>query len=219
MDANGYYWGNVTDSNGQADIPVNAGKTTQVTLSLSKLTVGFLYADNSIIKGQYVTVWTEKKDLAGNWVTANMVADGRTDNSGMVYFDLTPGYYVIGSDFTGYNWGSAIDVNGDSNIALQPGQQTQVVTKLGRITVGLIDSSGNVQEGKYVQFFIQRKSASGSQLGNQIADGRTDNTGTIYIDLTPGKYAVKIGDSILYDIPVESGHITTTNGVKSEISQ
>jgi serine/threonine protein kinase len=217
-DFHGYNWGTASDVKGQADVPVDAGLTTQLTLSLAQLNVGFLRGDKSVIENQYVQICTQKRDLAGNWVTDQNVASGSTDNTGAVSFILTPGYYIIYSDFTGYNWGNANDGSGMANLAVPAGQTTQLITNLGQLIVGLVDSNSKPINGKYVEIKTQKKDVSGKlAYDKNVTSGTTDNSGQLVFNLTSGNYAIKIDDNILFDVMVQSGKITITNGSTSSI--
>jgi len=213
-DFRGYNFGNATDVQGQVDVPVQAGQTTQITISLGRLMVGFLRGDNSVVEGQYVRIYMQKQDLAGNWVVADSPSDGHTDNSGVIYFNLTPGNYIVASDFQGYNWGNAGDVEGMASVAVQPGQETRLIYALGQLAVGLVDANGQPQADQYIRIYQQVKDVNGNPAaGDEASNGRTDNTGQVVFNLTAGSYALRIGDNILYDVPVESGRITFSNGL------
>lgn len=217
-DFSGYNWGTARDVMGQADVPIEAGQITQLTISLSRLTVGFLRADGSIISNQYVRVWKQKRDLAGHWVTDNEVINGYTDNTGLVGFDLAPGYYIVGTKVDGYNWGDASDVMGTANTAMKPGAETQIILKLGQLAVGLIDPAGKPRNSQYVRVFTQQTDAAGNPItDNEVINGYTDNTGSVIFNLTPGSYAVRIGDQTAYNVMVEAGRITQGDGTHFEI--
>ena len=212
-DLDGYNWGTSGDVKGQADVIVESGRTTQVTLSLSKLLVGFIRGDMSVISNKYVQVYTQKKDLANNWVMGDRVDSGNTDNSGAISFMLTPGYYIVSSDLPGYNWGNEVDAKGVTNVALQPGRSIQVVVGLGQLVVGLVDAGGQPLSNKYVKVSTQKKDASGKpSIKESVDSGNTDNSGQAIFNLTPGDYAVEVGDQVIYNVSVISGKITTTNG-------
>jgi predicted Ser/Thr protein kinase len=217
-DFNGSNWGNAADVEGQANIQVDAGQTTQLTVSLGRLTVGLLRGDGSVVKGQYVGIYWQKQDLVGNWVTNKQITYAQTDNSGLISFDLTPGYYIVGCDLMGYNWGTANDIRGTASVPVQPGAEQRMIISLGQMQVGLKDLNGSPVSGKYTSIFYQKKDVSGNLvLGDQITYAQTDNTGTVTFNLTPGKYAVKIDDRVLFDVEVTGGKITFTDGVKWQI--
>jgi hypothetical protein len=149
-DLTGYNWGTAGDVEGQSDVPVNTGQITQVTLRLSRISVGFLLADNKVVSNKYVHIYTEKKDLSGNLVIDHEVAGNYTDNSGGITFDLTTGDYIVSADFDGYNWGNARDVMGMAGVQLQAGQVYPLIIKLGQIRVGLVDAQNQPVTNKYV---------------------------------------------------------------------
>lgn len=213
LDINGYNWGTAGDCDGQADVPVDSGKATQLTLSLTRLTVGFLRADKTVMNGQFVRIYTQKKDLANNWVSDKDVASGYTDNSGAVSFDLAPGYYIVTSNLTGYNWGTAGDHEGMANVPLRSAQVYPLTVNLGQLVVGLLDGTGKPRNGVLVRVYTQKKDVS----SNFVTDGEVDteytnNTGSATFNLTPGNYAIRVDNNYLFNIAVAGGNITTTDG-------
>lgn len=210
---NGYNWGTAGDVKGQSDIPIQAGQITRVRLSLGYLTVGFLRADKTVIDNKFIKIWTQKKDIAGNWVAGEEVASDSTDNSGTATFLLTPGNYLIASDLPGYNWGSATDRDGMASVAVRPGQTTQIIPPLGQLVIGLADGSGQPIKSKYVKIYTQKPDAAGfASTDGTVFTNSTDNSGQVTYDLTPGLYAMKIDDQIIYNVPIESGKITRSDG-------
>ena len=217
-DLRGYNWGNASGIQGQANIPVEAGKNTRLTITLGRLAVGFLRGDGSVITGQYVAIFQQKIDLAGNWVADNQVYNGYTDNSGVLSVDLAPGYYIVASDLRGYNWGDASDRMGKASIAIQPGQENRLVVHIGQLQIGLKDFNGNPVKGQWVGIYKQKQDISGKPIqGDRVEDGYTDNTGIFIADLTPGEYAVNVRDVYLYSIQVVSGKITFTDGAQWQV--
>lgn len=210
----GYNWGDAYDVNGIANVSIESGKITNVRIELAQLFVGFLRADNTPISNQRVRIYLQKQDLAGNWVVdGSSIIYGFTDNTGAVTFNLVPGHYIINSNFNGYNWGNAYDLMGVANFALPSGQVTNLIQHLGRLTVGLTDGSGSPLQGKRVSVFFQKQDVSNNTImGDKVTYGYTDNTGTVSFDLTPGLYAVQIGDLITYNVAIEAGKITFGDG-------
>jgi serine/threonine protein kinase len=209
----GYNWGSASDVSGQANVPVEDGKQTQLILRLARLKVGFVFADGSVVSNQGVGVYTQKQDISGHWVTKDRVGGGYTDNTGDVEVDLTAGNYLIKADFNGYNWGDAYDVNGESNVPLQPGQVQTIIVHLGRMIVALKDAGGNPVGNKGVGVHFQKKDVNGNpSSGDSVTSGYTDNTGSVSFDLTPGSYAITIDNNYYYNIQIEAGKITTTDG-------
>ncbi len=212
----GYNWGSASDKYGEADIPVEQGSRTQMVLRLGRLRVGFVRGDGSVVNNKYVTVHTQRKDITDEWVTDNRVGTGYTDNTGEVVFDLTPGNYVIASEFNGYNWGDAVGTMGESNIPVKAGEVTQLVVHLGRMVVAVKDANGNPVNNKYISLYFQTTDASGNPAtGSRISTAYTDNTGTVSFDLTPGVYAVRYDDRDYFNIEVRARTITTTDGENS----
>lgn len=219
-DVGGYNWGDAFDVKGKANIVVEVGKVTTVRITLARLIVGFAYGDGTPIDSKYVRIYTEKQDLAGNWVTSGKVTGGHTDNTGTVAFDLAPGHYIIYSGFSGYNWGEAHDVEGVAHYPLPPGQETTLIQRLGKLVVGLVDADGNPIEGKAVTVYLQSKDVGGETMaGDDVKFRRTGNSGTASFDLTPGLYAVKVSDSYTYDVPIEAGRITRFDGSEFAVEE
>lgn len=210
----GYNWGDAYDVNGIANVSIESGKVTNVRIELAQLVVGFLWADNTPITGRRVRIYLQKKDLAENWVVdGSSITYGDTDNTGTVTFNLVPGHYIINSNFNGYNWGNAYDLMGVANFALPSGKVTNLIQHLGRLTVGLTDDSGNPLQGKRVRVFFQKQDVSNNTImGDNVTYGDTDNTGTVSFGLTPGLYAVQIGDLSTYNVAIEAGKITFGDG-------
>jgi len=217
-DFDGYNWGSASDVEGQASIPVEQGKQTRMILRLGRLKVGFVFADSTVNSGKYVKVHTQQLNISEQWVTMNTIVSGYTNNTGVVEFDLTAGNYIVQADFDGYNWGDAIDVEGETNIPLKPGEEYQLIIHLGRMIVALKDANGNPINGKYVAVAFQNEDISGNPTaGNNVFSLYTDNTGTVKFDLTPGSYAIKFDDKYYYNIKIEAGKITTTDGITMTI--
>ena len=214
----GYNWGSATGGPGQAQVPVDPGQTTTVTVSLARLTVGFVRGDNTVITAQFVRVFTQKPDVTGQWVTDQQVASGSTDNGGVLAFDLPAGYYIVASDLRGYSWGSATDVDGAASVPLAPGAEDKLIVHLGQLQVGLVDAAGKPLSGQFVRVFKQQTDASGNPaLADQADSGSTDNTGAVKFDLAPGNYAIQIGTRVTFDMKVQAAHVTVTDGVKQEV--
>jgi uncharacterized cupin superfamily protein len=74
---------------------VAGGQTTSIVLTLGRLTVGLKDAVGNPIQGKWVGVSFQKKDIAGNTVKGERFTEGRTDNTGIVSWDLTAGRYVV----------------------------------------------------------------------------------------------------------------------------
>jgi hypothetical protein len=209
----GYNWGDASDRKGKADVRVVASRVTTVRITLARLIVGFAHGDGTPIDDKYVRVYTEKQDVAGNWVTSENVAGSSTDNTGTVTFDLAPGHYIVSANFTGYNWGNAHDTEGVAHFALPPGQETKLVQRLGKLVVGLLDGDGDPIENRAVRVYAQTTDAGGKTIADErVAFERTGNGGSTSFNLTPGLYAVGISDSYTYDVPIEAGRITRFDG-------
>lgn len=214
----GYNWGNAFDVTGLTDVGVEQGKVTQLRISMGQLVVGFRLGDGRAITGKTVYVYRQKLDVTGKWVIEERVGYRDTDNGGTVTFNLVPGYYIIRSDFNGYNWGDANDVQGVMNFAVPPGQVTSLIRDLGQLAVGLQGSDGQPLKNKTVYIYYQEKDLNGNLItGDRIIYGDTDNGGMVYFNLTPGLYVVRVGESYTYNIPLEAGKITQWDGANATV--
>jgi hypothetical protein len=74
---------------------VEAGKTHSILIALGRLTVGLKGADGKPITSRYAAVYLQKKDVAGNTIKSEQVANGYTDSAGLISWDLTAGNYVL----------------------------------------------------------------------------------------------------------------------------
>ncbi|MCL5952598.1 MAG: protein kinase [Chloroflexi bacterium] len=218
VDLAGYNWGDAADVKGKTGVSVASGQTTQVVVSIGRLTYGFVRADGTTIVNQGVTVYMQQQDVAGHWVSSGQVAWRQTDNTGAVSFDLAPGMYLVTSDLAGYSWGNAYGAEGEDSIPVQPGQETKRIITLGRITLALKKPDGSANTDQWCDISTQKLDVNGKPTkGSGVANLHTDNTGRAVIDLTPGKYAIGIGDQLYTDIEVVAGKITVFDGSTSRV--
>jgi hypothetical protein len=207
----GYGW---TDKDCIYNIEVDANNLTVVKLQEGQIEFAIVDANGKPWENVYFEVYTQKKDVNGNPVTANRVWSGNTANTGIADVWLTPGMYSVSLDLRGYNWGSLSDKRGEVNVPVQKGIKTPILIKMGRITVGLTKSDGTPNTNVYFEIYTQKKDVTGkSATSDRIWSGNTDNGGLASIDLTQGMYAIKIGDNILYDVSVNWGKVSQTDGV------
>ena len=201
-------------------IPHDAGIQVDYVNGASGLAVYLFDGDGNPIKDKYVVVYAQKQDLSGKAVTADRVKNGYSESDGGVVFDLPAGTYIVEADFDGYNWGSAGDVNGHANLQVQPGKQTRLVMRLGKLLVGFVNADGSVVEDKYVEAYTQQPNISDQWVADdRVRSGYTDNSGIAIFDLTPGNYVIaaefdgenwgsavdRMGEA---NIPVYPGHET-----------
>jgi serine/threonine-protein kinase len=187
-----------------------AGQTTNLVVTLGRLTIGIKNADGKPKQGHWVGVSYQKLDVSGNPVRGDRFLDGRTDNTGAITWDVTAGTYVVEiGDIYGAAWGDPM------NRVVKSGENTLIVLTLGRLTVGLKDASGNPLQGKWIGLYMQKKDVAGNIVkGDRFLDGRTDNTGIVSWDVTAGRYIVEIQDGKTFmDVSVQSGQTTFTDGV------
>ena len=219
-DFDGYNWGSAGDVEGQASVPVQAGKQTQMVLRLGRISVGFVFGNDRVVTDKYVRVYTQELNISNQWVTRSSCGSGYSNNAGMITFNLPAGNYIIEADFDGYNWGNATNVEGMVNLPSKPGEETQLVIYLSRMVIELKDSSGNPITDGYVKVYYQSKDISGNPArGNSVASGRTGSTGTITFNLTPGTYAFEYDGKMFYNIELQPGKTTNTDGITQTLSE
>ena len=183
-DYTGYLWGN------EYNYTVNRGQATVLSVTLSRFLIGVIDADGQPMEQRWTGIYLQKADISGNPMKGDRITDGRTDNTGGIVYDLTPGVYAVGvGDISGYVWGEEL------NHALLPGQTTKILVQLGRLTVGVRNAEGQPMSRKWVGVYLQEQDVYGNTVeGERILDGRTDDTGVIWWNITAGRYAVEIRD-------------------------
>lgn len=202
-DISGYSWGEPLNH------AVAPGQTAKILVQLGRLTVGVRDAEGRGLGGKWVGVHVQKPDLNGNPIYGDRILDGRTDNTGLIAWDLTVGKYaVVIGDVAGDKWGEEL------NHEIVSGQTTPILLTLGRLTVGLKDADGKPIGNRWVGVYYQKRDAGGSiGKGDRFLDGRTDNAGALAWDITAGRYIVEVeGLGALSDVVIESGKVTATDG-------
>lgn len=105
------------------------------------------------------------------------------------------------------------EAKGDINIVVEKGKTHRISIKMGRLVIGLKKPNGDPNTGMYVELYTQKLAINGQPvLDQRIWDANTDNGGFATVDLTKGQYALKIGDTVLWNVPIEWGKITTSDG-------
>ena len=110
----GYNWGNAYDVKGLVGFAVPPGQVSPMIYDLGRLVVGLTGSDGSALTNKLVRVYLQRLDLNGNPVVGSEAGSGRTDNAGMLNFNLTHGLYAV-----------RIDDNYVFNIPLESGKITQ----------------------------------------------------------------------------------------------
>jgi hypothetical protein len=149
--------------------------------------------------------------VSGNPIKADRVAEGRTDDSGTVFFALPPDVYAVQlGDYAGYLWGD------EHNYRVSAGQATDIFVTLGRLQVEVVDSDGRGIPGRWTGVYLQKSDVSDNPIrSDRIGEARTTSTGAVVYDLTPGLYGIGIGDITGYvwgdelNHPVLPGQTTT----------
>jgi len=183
-DYTGYLWGN------EFNYTVSQGQATVLSVTLGRLLIGVIDADGRPMERRWTGIHLQKADISGNPIKGDRITDGRTDNTGGIVYDLSPGVYAVGiGDISGYVWGEEL------NHAVLPGQTTRILVQLGRLTVGVRNVEGQPVSRRWVGVYLQKQDVDGNPVkGDRILDGRTDDTGVIWWNITAGRYAVEIRD-------------------------
>jgi len=192
---------------------VKAGQTLDLRVKLGRLTVGVRNADQKPVPGRWVGVYFQKKDVSGNPIKGERFLDGRTNETGTISWDLTPGTYAVEiRDVAGNLWGE------EMNHTITASETQTIILDLGRLMVALRGPDGKGIPGRWVGVYLQKKDVGGKLVqGDRFLEGRTDQTGAIAWDLTAGNYVVEVENiGKLMDVPIKAGATTTTDGVRVE---
>lgn len=203
-DISGAVWGN------ELNHVVKPGEQTRIIVTLGRLTVGVKDADSAPVSGRWVAAYFQSADLEGKPIKGDRLLSGRTDDTGLISWDVTAGTYAIEiGDIIGNQWGEEL------NHVVSSEQDTRIILTLGRLTVGLKDPNGNPITNHYAAVYYQEQDVSGNIIrGDRFATGRTDNRGLLSWDLTAGNYVVEVENiGQLLDVPVHSGTTTVTDGI------
>jgi len=210
VDSTGYGW---TERDCIYTLNVKSDSLTSLQLQPGQLEVAIAGAIGEPWQGVYYEIYTQKKDVNGNPVIDQRVASGYTDNAGFGRETLTPGMYAISLDLRGYNWGNMVTGKGQLNIAIEKGKSNRVAIEMGELIIGLRNSAGEPAANVYIEIYTQAKDINGQQIiADRIWSGYTDIGGLAEISLTNGLYALKVEEKVLYDILVEGGKTTETDG-------
>ena len=183
-DITGYPW---TE---QFNYTVSALKTTVLSLTLSRLQIGVRDVDTKGVSGRWTGIYLQSMDISNNPIKDRRIAEKRTNNAGLVTYDLMPGIYAVEvGDLSGYLWGSELDH------ALYSGKATTILVTLGRLNVGVKDAYGKPVAGRWVGVYREKLDIEKKPVKDKrILEGRTNNAGIVSWDLTEGEYALEIGD-------------------------
>lgn len=206
----GYGW---TANGCVYDVELTANTLTVVKLQGGQIEFAVVGANGKPWENIYIEVFTQKQDVNGIPVTSDRVWSGYTANTGFANAWLTPGLYAISIDLRGYNWGELSDRRGTINILVQKAEKTPLTIRMGQIVIGLRKPDGIPNANVYLEIFTQKSDINNQSVSaDRIWSGYTDNGGFAAIDLTKGLYTIKIGENILYNVPVDWGKITETDG-------
>ena len=134
----------------------------EVEAGLGRLEVQLQNGLGEPVEDQYFALYTQKQDINGNWVVDESLKSRTTDNSGNAIFEAPMGNYIVTSDFRGYNWGNANDVEGQANVPIQSGHLTRMSVALGLLNVGFFRGDGSIIEDQYVQVYTQKQDLAGN---------------------------------------------------------
>jgi hypothetical protein len=211
----GYAW---TAQGCVYNLQVEPNHTTIARVQAGALEVAVVDAEGQPYQDVYSNIYTQKQDVNGNQITNERVAGGQPDNTGLKSYWLTPGRYAVQMNLRGYNWGNLASDQGALNIVAQAGQTNRILIKMGKLQLGLKQTGGDPAANTSFQVYTQKPDISGKPtLGEDIWNGQTDNGGLASVALTKGKYALRIGENVLYDVPIEWGKITTTDGTNAMV--
>lgn len=196
------------------NVQIVSGSQTVVKVQSGKIEFVIIKADETPVEDVYAEIFTQQENASGQPVTDKRVWYGRTDNTGTFTKNLTPGNYSLVIDLRGYNWGNLADRYGQADIPIKKGETTTIVVNMGRLSFGITNTNGLPANNVYIEVYTQKKDVNGNPaLDQKIWYGSTDESGVVTVGLTQGQYAVKIDDHVLYDVPVEWGVITQTDGL------
>lgn len=204
----GELWGTETNH------AVATGETTNVLVTMGRLTVGVKNANDEPLRGHWVGVYFQGEDVEGNPAKRERIVNNRTDDRGLVQWDITAGTYAIEiGDVYGELWGNEFEHTVTSD------EDTVVVLNLGRLSVGITDNNGNPAQNRWVTVYFQEQDVNGNPIsGQRVFQNRTDNRGLVEWDMTAGSYVVEVQDvGTLLTVPIQAGKITKTNGITFEV--
>ena len=207
----GYGW---TEAGCVYDVEVTNSYLTEVRFQVGQIEFAIVDANGQPWSGVYCKIYTQDYDVSGNYVVSENVDNAYTDNTGAMKMWLTPGVYSINVNLDGYNWGMLSDRKGDANLVVRKGETTSLLIEMGQLSLGLRNSDGTPQTGTYIKVYTQRADINNNPIvDDNIWNGYTDNGGFAFVNLTEGLYAIKIGDNILYNVPVNWGKVTQSDGI------
>ena len=172
------------------DYPVQPGQRTVVRITLGRVRIGIMDADGKPVQGKYTAVAFQQGDINGNPVIGQQFDAETTDARGLAEFSLFPGTYAVQiNDLAGMPWGE------ETNHIVEAGKVREILVRLSRVVVGVVDADGRPRQGHTVALHYQQADIQGSPaLGDALQWDYTSNTGTAAWDVTPGTYAITIGD-------------------------
>lgn len=202
--ADGYAWDQEVKP-----IRLSGGMTHAVELNLARFTLALRWGDGSVMPDRWVYVYTVKRDANGQDVRDRQVRYHNTGNTGKVSFDLMPGRYMVESSAEGYPWTDL-----PRPFSLAPGQIHDAAASLGRLSVVLRGSGGELLRDHWVYVYTQKQDANGNSVRDQqVRYHSTGSTGQTDFDLTAGRYLITYSTGSgrnleVKDVPVTGCKIT-----------
>lgn len=210
---NGHNW---IDDGCIRNIQISTGTQNLIKFQSGKIKFTVITALGNAFVNFWWEVLTQTEDITGKPVTERAFWNGTTDKTGVIYTsELTPGLYVIDFKTTsGYKWGvKPTDRDGIANIPVRKGETTEITIKLGQILFELRKSDGQPDTSKGIYIYTQKNDINGKQILDGYVGGvSTDARGIGFYNLTEGLYAVKINDNVTFNVPVNWGVITNSDG-------
>lgn len=141
---------------------------------------------------QRIFVLKARTDVRGALVRGDEAANGRTDNTGSVTFDLPSGDYIVAADLPGYNWGTWSEGKGHAGVTVRTGEETTMNTGMGTLAVTIAAVDKAIAD-QVVYVTMQKRDANGKIVrGDDVGYSRTDNTGRVMFTVAPGEYILQI---------------------------
>jgi hypothetical protein len=230
-DISGESWGE------ELNYEIRPGQITPILVTLGRLTIGLQDADGKAIASRRVGVYLQKKDVSDNIAKGERFLDGRTDNTGLIVWDVTAGRYVVEIENVGVvpdvpvQAGFNTSTNGASVVANEvlaiktsnaatpdipsPLKVSQQPSDKTGIRVNMLYADRTPKRSSWVGVYRQIVDVSGNPIkGERLAEGRTDDAGTVFFPLPVGTYSLKLGDYAgygwgnEYDYAVSAGQAT-----------
>ena len=168
-----------------------------------------------------IEVYRAVKNIAGQWSTSNSITYKRTDNSGLVTFEVEPDNYALTIESFDERTGTyGVNVLRDSNssvsmipFSIKQGEVVAVLIRLAKLVVGVTTTDGqSALTHKSVYVYPQTTDVAGNpipQSGYGKSDRYTSVEGTTVWYLGAGVYSIRIDnsnqDTYLFNVEIVPG--------------